>query len=89
MNEQLRRRILSMTCIIGFFVAWELLCLAFHVPDIVLPRPSQILVTLWTPLSRDLAARAADALYDAGRIWPRHRDRHSARHADRLLAARL
>ena len=48
MNEQLGRRILSMTCIIGFFVAWELLCLAFHVSEIVLPRPSQILVTLWT-----------------------------------------
>ena len=37
MNEQLRRRILSMTCILGFFVAWELLCLLFHVSDIVLP----------------------------------------------------
>jgi NitT/TauT family transport system permease protein len=48
MNEQLRRRILSMTCILGFFVAWELLCLAFHVSEIVLPRPSEILVTLWT-----------------------------------------
>jgi NitT/TauT family transport system permease protein len=48
MNETLRRRILSMTCIIGFFVAWELLCLAFHVSEIVLPRPSQILATLWT-----------------------------------------
>ena len=48
MNEMLRRRIMSVTCIIAFFVVWELLCLAFHVPDIVLPRPSQILVTLWT-----------------------------------------
>ena len=48
MNEQLRRRILSTSCIVGFFVAWELLCLAFHVSDIVLPRPSEILVTLWT-----------------------------------------
>jgi NitT/TauT family transport system permease protein len=47
MNEQLRRRLLSMTCIVGFFVAWELLCLAFHVSEIVLPRPSQILATLW------------------------------------------
>jgi NitT/TauT family transport system permease protein len=48
MKEQLRRRILSMTCILGFFVAWELLCLAFHVSEIVLPRPSEILMTLWT-----------------------------------------
>ena len=46
MNELVRRRILSVTCILGFFVVWELLCLAFHVSDIVLPRPSQILITL-------------------------------------------
>ena len=26
---------------------WELLCLAFSVSDIVLPRPSQVFVTLW------------------------------------------
>ena len=48
MNELVGRRILSVTCILGFFVVWELLCLAFHVSDIVLPRPSQILITLWT-----------------------------------------
>ena len=48
MNEDVRRRILSVTCIVGSFVVWELLCLAFHVSDIVLPRPSQILITLWT-----------------------------------------
>ena len=48
MNETTRRRILSIACIIGFFVAWELLCLIFNVSDIVLPRPSQILITLWT-----------------------------------------
>jgi NitT/TauT family transport system permease protein len=47
MNETVRRRILSVSCIVGFFVVWELLCLLFHVSDIVLPRPSQILVTLW------------------------------------------
>jgi NitT/TauT family transport system permease protein len=47
MNEATRRRILSVTCIVGFFVVWELLCLMFHVSDIVLPRPSQILITLW------------------------------------------
>ena len=27
MNEAVRRQILSVTCIVGFFVAWELLCL--------------------------------------------------------------
>jgi NitT/TauT family transport system permease protein len=48
MNEAARRRLLSAACILGFFVAWEILCLVFNVSDIVLPRPSQILVTLWT-----------------------------------------
>jgi NitT/TauT family transport system permease protein len=48
MSETTRRRILSTACIIGFFVVWEVLCLIFNVSDIVLPRPSQILITLWT-----------------------------------------
>ncbi len=48
MNALVRRRLLSAVCILGFFVAWELLCLAFHVSEIVLPRPSQVLMTLWT-----------------------------------------
>jgi NitT/TauT family transport system permease protein len=48
MSETARRHILSTVCILGFFVVWELLCLIFHVSDIVLPRPSEILVTLWT-----------------------------------------
>jgi NitT/TauT family transport system permease protein len=43
-----RRQVMSAVCIVGFFVVWELLCLIFHVSDIVLPRPSQVLVTLWT-----------------------------------------
>jgi NitT/TauT family transport system permease protein len=48
MSERVRRQILSTACIIGFFVLWEVLCLMFHVSDIVLPRPSQVLYTLWT-----------------------------------------
>ncbi len=48
MSETTRRRILSTACIVGFFIAWELLCLMFHVSDIVLPRPSQVFYTLWT-----------------------------------------
>jgi len=48
MSEPVRRRILSFVCILGFFVVWEILCLIFNVSDIVLPRPSQILITLWT-----------------------------------------
>ena len=55
MNPQLRRRLASASLIVGFFVLWELLCVMFHVRDIVLPRPSQILYTLWV---------------DAPGIWP-------------------
>jgi len=46
-NQQLRRRAASAALIIGFFVAWELACLMFGIKDIVLPRPTQILATLW------------------------------------------
>jgi len=46
MNPQLRRRIASTTFIIGFFLLWEAVCWAFGISDIVLPKPSQILVTL-------------------------------------------
>jgi NitT/TauT family transport system permease protein len=46
-NQQLRRRLASAALIIGFFVAWELACLMFGIKDIVLPRPTQILATLW------------------------------------------
>jgi NitT/TauT family transport system permease protein len=45
-NAQLRRRFASAAFIIGFFVVWELACIAFGIKDIVLPRPSQIVVTL-------------------------------------------
>jgi NitT/TauT family transport system permease protein len=45
-NAQLRRRFASAALIIGFFVIWELACIAFGMKDIVLPRPSQIVVTL-------------------------------------------
>jgi len=46
MNAQLRRRMASAALIIGFFVFWEVACLAFGIKDIVLPRPSQIIETL-------------------------------------------
>jgi len=45
-TPQLRRRFASVALILGFFLAWELLCLAFGVKDIILPRPSQIVLTL-------------------------------------------
>lgn len=46
MDQQLRRRVWSVLLIIGFFVMWEAFCWVFHISDIVLPKPSQIIVTL-------------------------------------------
>ena len=48
MNPQLRRRLGSAALIIGFFVMWEVCCLAFGIKDIVLPRPTQIIETLFS-----------------------------------------
>jgi NitT/TauT family transport system permease protein len=45
-NSDLRRRIASTSLIIGFFVLWEVCCIVFGIKDIVLPRPTQIIVTL-------------------------------------------
>lgn len=38
----LRQRLLSTGALLGFFVLWELACLAGGISDLVLPRPSQI-----------------------------------------------
>jgi NitT/TauT family transport system permease protein len=46
MDDNLRRRAASIAFIIGFFLLWEFLCRIFHVSDIVLPKPSQIVLTL-------------------------------------------
>jgi NitT/TauT family transport system permease protein len=62
MNPQLRRRMASAALIIGFFVAWELLCLMFEVKEIVLPRPTQILATLWMRFPA-IMPHAAQTLY--------------------------
>ena len=62
MNTQLRRRIASAALIIGFFIAWELLCRMFGIKDIVLPRPSEILITLWSRLPA-IMPHAAQTLY--------------------------
>jgi NitT/TauT family transport system permease protein len=50
MNPQLRRRLASALFIVGFFLLWEALCWAFNVSDIVLPKPSEIIVTLFARL---------------------------------------
>ena len=62
MNTQTGRRIASAALIIGFFVLWELICLAFGIKDIVLPRPSQIIATLWSRLPA-IMPHAAQTLY--------------------------
>jgi NitT/TauT family transport system permease protein len=50
MSPQVRRHIASAALIIGFFVLWEVLCLGLGVREIVLPRPSQIVITLFSRL---------------------------------------
>lgn len=47
MNQHLRVRIASISLMVGFFVAWELACIAFKVKEIVIPRPTVVLWTLW------------------------------------------
>jgi NitT/TauT family transport system permease protein len=47
MSPQVRRKIWSAVLIVGFFVLWEALCWLFNVSDIIVPKPSQIIVTLW------------------------------------------
>lgn len=48
MTEKQRIRMWSFSLIAGFFLLWELLCIVLGVSDLVLPRPSEIIVTLWT-----------------------------------------
>ena len=44
---KLRAKAPSTALIIGAFALWEFACIAFGISDIVLPRPSQIVSTLW------------------------------------------
>lgn len=46
MSARARQRLMSATALVGFFVLWELACVATGVSDLVLPRPSQILQVL-------------------------------------------
>ncbi|WP_213879356.1 ABC transporter permease [Pseudomonas sp. dw_358] len=41
-----RRNLLSFVALVGFFLLWECACRVLHVSDLVLPRPSQIIVVL-------------------------------------------
>jgi len=47
LSRRTRQRLLSTAAIIVLFLVWELACVAFHISDIVLPRPSEILLVLW------------------------------------------
>jgi len=47
MNSNARRKVASAALIIGMFVLWEVICLAFGISDIILPRPTQIFYTLY------------------------------------------
>ena len=42
----MRQRLLSAAALIGFFLLWEAICRIAGISDLVLPRPSQILVVL-------------------------------------------
>ena len=42
LSAKTRQRVLSTSALVGFFVLWEVVCLAFNVSDLILPRPSQI-----------------------------------------------
>lgn len=60
--DTVRTRAASIALILGVFVVWEVACLGFRVSDIILPRPSQIVVVLierWPAI----APHAAQTLY--------------------------
>ncbi|MEY3252657.1 MAG: hypothetical protein RL227_1630 [Pseudomonadota bacterium] len=48
LSPQARQRLMSFAALVGFFVLWELACLATGVSDLILPRPTQIALVLWT-----------------------------------------
>jgi NitT/TauT family transport system permease protein len=65
-----KRWLLSGLLIFGVFAAWEFGCLAFHISDIVLPRPSQVIVELWEKWPA-IVPHAMQTLYTTliGFVW--------------------
>jgi NitT/TauT family transport system permease protein len=66
MGARITRSLSAAAVIIGFFGIWEVLCRLLHVSDLVLPLPSQILVTLitrfpdlWPHLAQTVASTLA------------------------------
>ena len=67
MNSQFGRRLASAAFIIGFFLLWEFLCAALNISDIIVPKPSQVFVTLWGA-NGGAVAHTIQTLYDGRRI---------------------
>jgi NitT/TauT family transport system permease protein len=63
MSRETKHRLASAALIIGFFVAWELICRVFNISSIVLPRPSEILTTLVARMPA-IWPHAAQTLYE-------------------------
>ena len=47
-SSEIRRKLMSASLIVLFFVGWEVFCLASGMSDLILPRPSQVFETLFT-----------------------------------------
>jgi NitT/TauT family transport system permease protein len=62
MSPNARRKLASAMFILGIFVLWELLCIGFGVSDLVLPRPSQIITTLFVRMPA-IGPHIAQTLY--------------------------
>ncbi len=63
MSRETKHRLASAALIVGFFVAWEVICRVFNVSSIVLPKPSEILTTLVARMPA-IWPHAAQTLYE-------------------------
>jgi NitT/TauT family transport system permease protein len=63
MSREMKHRFASAALIIGFFVAWEVICRVFDISSIVLPKPSEILTTLVARMPA-IWPHAAQTLYE-------------------------
>jgi NitT/TauT family transport system permease protein len=63
MSRETQHRLASAALIIGFFVAWEVICTVFGISSIVLPKPSEILTTLVARMPA-IWPHAAQTLYE-------------------------
>jgi NitT/TauT family transport system permease protein len=63
MSRETKHRLASAALIIGFFVAWEVICTVFGISSIVLPKPSEILTTLVARMPA-IWPHAAQTLYE-------------------------